>query len=663
MTLLQYLPALISSLFRIFTYIFLQIIPTRLAQAVLPAFYLLHLITTWICPKPNSTQVHGKGEKQLNGPVVRRKGHAKPLSTICFSLPTTSKRLHWLNISINTLLLLAAADLAVTPFFDTASSVVFTRMGAVYPDSVKLVVRYPNPNATEHTLLLVYREVQKNASDVSALWKDGPQLQLKEESDWVDTARLANLWPSTSYEYMLSTLNRTILPYPSAPIQFRTFPDPRLQSGSHFRFIASSCITPNFPYRGPLHRRTIRGYDLLADYIHSSSLPVAQEAFTEPIETSHPDEPQNDTVSGNVSDVDAQIRESKTTPITYITPPSTDFMLFLGDFIYADVPLYIGDDREAYRRLYRRNYESPSFKKIYESLPVFHAYDDHEFINNYGGEGKDIPPYDNASDAYNIYAGNANYDSRQPGQNFYDFQHGDIAFFVMDTRRYRSAATESDLASRTMLGDEQLSALYNWLYKVNETSTFKFIVSSVPFTSLWGHDAAIDSWAGFPSEKAALLNVLHSVPNVVILSGDRHEFAAIEFNTNDPNSHIVREFSTSPLSMFYIPFVHTLRMRSEESFISNSSSVDGSYEEVPYERAVAYLPKGNSKWSTFEIDTRDVEKPVLRIETVIDGQPAYHFEMVGVRVRPPNFTGLGSFVVTNVKDLFEKIGLQPRRWF
>jgi hypothetical protein len=39
-----------------------------------------------------------------------------------------------------------------------------------------------------------------------------------------------------------------------------------------------------------------------------------------------------------------------------------------GDFIYADVPLYFGDDEEAYRRLYRRNYNSPSFRKVYEKL-------------------------------------------------------------------------------------------------------------------------------------------------------------------------------------------------------------------------------------------------------------------------------------------------------
>lgn len=132
--------------------------------------------------------------------------------------------------------------------------------------------------------------------------------------------------------------------------------------------------------------------------------------------------------------------------------------------------------------------------------------------------------------------------------------------------------------------------------QVNQTSTFKFIVSSVPFTSLWTHDAQTDSWAGYESEKAALLNVLHTVPNVVILSGDRHEFAAIEFNP-DGFGHRVVEISTSPLSMFYIPFIRTLRQASE-STVNSTKVVDGEkiVEEIPQERVLKYIAQGNYKW-------------------------------------------------------------------
>ena len=84
---------------------------------------------------------------------------------------------------------------------------------------------------------------------------------------------------------------------------------------------------------------------------------------------------------------------------------------------------------------------------------------------------------------------------------------------------------------------------------MNSTSTFKFIVTSVPFTSLWTHDATVDSWAAYPTEKAAILDAIATVPNVIILSGDRHEFAMVEFNHFSSTGYQVLEISTSPLSM------------------------------------------------------------------------------------------------------------------
>jgi len=190
--------------------------------------------------------------------------------------------------------------------------------------------------------------------------------------------------------------------------------------------------------------------------------------------------------------------------------------------------------------------------------------------------------------------------------------------------------------------------------QVNQTATFKFIITSVPFTSLWTHDAQIDSWAAYASEKASLLSALHTVPNVYLLSGDRHEFAAIEFNPLNETgtaAHVVREFSTSPLSMFYVPLIRTLRTASEAvvprtrlRMVDEENPMEEVVEEVPMERVVKYLPIGNYKWlrlflcdvcrililttsvlcrSAIEIDTRNPEHPKLNLEVVIDGKVAY----------------------------------------
>jgi alkaline phosphatase D len=171
------------------------------------------------------------------------------------------------------------------------------------------------------------------------------------------------------------TTNRTILSYPSSPIPFRTFPDPRLPSGNHFRFVVSSCVTQNFPYV-PFQGNTIKGFDLLARYLftdspHDSPVVDGRSASinsTTISESSSSAQLPDEILAIPSSGVPSRWADSSEHASAQ---PSAEFLLFLGDFIYADVPMYIGDDREAYRRLYRRNYQSTSFRKIYERLRLF----------------------------------------------------------------------------------------------------------------------------------------------------------------------------------------------------------------------------------------------------------------------------------------------------
>jgi alkaline phosphatase D len=278
-----------------------------------------------------------------------------------------------MTLFINTLLLFVVADFVVTPFFDTATDLVFTRVGSVYPDRIKIVARYPFLNDTENSdIRVVYRQLDGPGTET---WKDGPVMNFTKESDWVDTVTLRGLWPRTSYECEFDCI---LYPYPLTlqetdtfhplndtsimrPIQFRTFPDPRLPTGHRFRFVVSSCILPNFPYRGPLHSRSIKGFDLLTDYLFSKpNRRVSQHSESEEVSDT------SATTSDAATEVPSPIEQDKSEVIPLSS--QAEFLLFLGDFIYADVPMYIGDNKEAYRRLYRRNYLSDSFRKLYEKL-------------------------------------------------------------------------------------------------------------------------------------------------------------------------------------------------------------------------------------------------------------------------------------------------------
>lgn len=283
--------------------------------------------------------------------------------------------------------------------------------------------------------------------------------------------------------------------------------------------------------------------------------------------------------------------------------------------------------------------------------------------------------------------------------------YGETAFFVWDTRKHRTPASEEDDEHKTMLGSEQKDAFYRWLSAVNSTSTFKFVSSSVPFMTLWGGaldvDSQQDSWAAYQTERKELMDVMQVsikrvrkfrlfqigsslmnkwknretslrlaparrnvesqetltslpfppfsqyVPNVIVLSGDRHEFAAAGIGSSESikaGQHPVVEFSTSPLSMFWLP-VKTL-------------SQDNGLGETGEDKLYKYLPEGNIKWSEFTVDTRNPLSPVVNVRVVIDGEVAWKVKIVGKQVREPP-QAIGGMA----KSFLELLGFKKFKWF
>ncbi|GJJ12494.1 hypothetical protein Clacol_006736 [Clathrus columnatus] len=533
-------------------------------------------------------------------------------------------------------LLAGVYDLRTISSRDIASSVVFSRVGAVGPNEAKIVIRYPE--IENGMIRVLWRQAD---STLEQTWNPGPLVTLQSEKDWVGVVRLAGLWPRTNYEYCLAFENSTILPYPPHPIPFRTFPDPTLSTGSKFKFIASSCILPNFPYL-PFQNRRIKGFDLLSQYIESHERQVLSTPIEKPMAYSD-------------SNIHIDLINS--------TPPSIEFILLLGDFIYADVPQYGGYDLESYRRLYRRVYASPSFRKVYERHPILNIFDDHEFYNDFAGNSSNSTQVlRTAPSAYSLYNGQANYDPMVENEHYYTFRYGDVAFFVLDTRLHRTPSGMKE-HEKTMLGEQQLASLREWLQQVNSTATFKFIVSSVPFTSLWTVNGE-DTWRGYIKERNEILAIISTIPNIYIISGDRHEFAAIEYM----DSKVV-EFSTSPLSMFYIPILRSLKKQSKRLgetpvlYTQNEEGTVLSDVNLPQERVLKYLPLGNFKWTTFEVDTTDHQMPTLKVETVINGKAEWRHSIFGEAVDIKPSKVVSSNIAKGLKDALGKIGLSPEKWF
>lgn len=409
----------------------------------------------------------------------------------------------------------------------------------------------------------------------SDAWKSAGQLYwLSNDTDFTSSLTLTKLHPTSRYQYSVSN-NQTGF-FVTAPPAGET-----ATATGKFTFLTSSCIKAHFPYSPFSHPLSITGFQHLAKWIPSLQ---------------------------------------------------ASFMLFLGDFIYIDVPRRFGSDVESYRQQYRQVYASPDFPAASNSLPWIHVIDDHDIANDWDQGLQD--PYPAAIEPWNLYHKSVN--PPPAGNSTYaTFTHGPASFFLLDTRRYRSStrAYPSDSPKKTMLGSTQLSSLLSFLSHRDPPGVkWKFIISSVPFTRNWRINAA-DTWGGFLHERNLILAAMWDVSargvGVVILSGDRHEFGATAFRPPKdgpwPLSATVHEFSCSPLNQFYLP--------------------TRSYFELPGqdEVCIKYVPDGNSKFGAVELETVGTrgatEQGVLRYRLFVDGEESWDYVLTTPEVREGGMRG------------------------
>ncbi|KAH0265595.1 Metallo-dependent phosphatase, partial [Aureobasidium melanogenum] len=369
-------------------------------------------------------------------------------------------------------------------------------------------------------------------------WIHGSVSQFSNVTDFVETILLRDLSEDTLYEYRTNTFLRG---------SFRT----TAQSPKQWSMVSSSCISPGFPYNPVGNSLEIQGLTHLSRYIQARSI---------------------------------------------------DFMLFLGDFIYIDLPLPQRQTNIGYRRAYRRVYASPSWTPALQDLSFIHTYDDHEFENDWASNTTGI--FWDAVEPFQHYQGNANPPS-DFNDSYFTFHRGDVHFFVMDARRYRSSAEVVDGPDKTMLGGKQLADLLHWLATA---PGLKVVVSSVPFTRNWRGPESADSWAGYLHERQKILQSMWETQGVIISSGDRHEHATTEFPSPDGKKKVV-EFSTSPLSQFYQPF-------------------ERMYQQIEdTDVAIYHHPWGISKFGALHFDTSHQDEWKVKFELIVDGRKVWYTEI------------------------------------
>lgn len=289
-----------------------------------------------------------------------------PILTLVTGLPSPTSMI-WtgLTFGLNLLLVLGMLDLTYrSALLYPAHDLSFTRLGFISDTSAKILIR--EPDHQQLPIHVSYRHADHPVSGNSrqlfdSAWKHVSEIrELTEDTDFTTIAYLQHLQPDTRYQYAFSNNKTGYLVTAPRPGHFtqRHPSSPRsadAATSGTFSFLHSSCILPNFPYSGPFnHPLQIPGLAYLPK-------------------------------------------------ILFIVRPA--FMLFLGDFIYIDVPRRHGEDIATYRREYRQVYASPDWPKAatvpsatYEApydaydLPWLHVYDDHEIANDWSANTSGVYP-------------------------------------------------------------------------------------------------------------------------------------------------------------------------------------------------------------------------------------------------------------------------------
>ncbi|KAK2732355.1 hypothetical protein FQN57_002928 [Myotisia sp. PD_48] len=591
---------LLSTVLRIISYGFLRWIPGHHGPPIVLTTLCLYLGSIWAfhsasSSEPVSAQPRGPDKKVQTSCDWIKEQISKVISLLTGVPCSTSKVITWITVGINVLLGVLVFDLVfrgigLYPTHDLR----FSRIGYVSSDTAKILIREPDQGNLPLRIAYKRTDTGPDAGWIEA----GKVLSLNESTDYTIPITLHQLEESTRYQYLVSN---------ALSGEFVTAAALGSPGSNQLSFWTSSCIKPNFPYNFFSHPLRIRGIETLAK--------VADK-------------------------IKQQFQPA--------------FMLFLGDFIYIDVPLRLGSSVAHYREEYRRVYSSPSWHKGGHppmDIPWIHTIDDHEIANDWH-QGNLTAPYPAAFDPYQHYHVSVNPPipssphAIPSNTSYFAFTRGPASFFIIDSRTYRSPPS---FDGSTMLGSAQLESLLEYISQPEpEGVKWKIISSSVPFTKNW-QIGTKDTWGGYLKERRVVFEAMWRAEaelgvRIVLLSGDRHEFGATRFHKASTQASDslkplhelqsgpgpgIHEFCVGPLSQFYLP-TRSYRQLDDQDI------------------SIQYVPDGNFKFGAVDIETLPDGESVLIYSLYVDGELAWKYKL-SVPIDKNEFPP-GQILVEYVKD-------------
>ncbi|WP_372845834.1 alkaline phosphatase [Pontiella sp.] len=215
-------------------------------------------------------------------------------------------------------------------------------------------------------------------------------------------------------------------------------------------------------------------------------------------------------------------------------------MLLLGDIA--------ADDREGQINMHRADYQlrdvSTAWKQLASNVPVYAAWDDHDYFNN---DLSGVPKRLTAADrdgVRGVWHQNWNNPPANDGREgiYFNTRTGPVEIIMLDTRSCRDNARQGERGS--YLGERQMA----WLTKTLRDSTAPFKVISSG--TMWSDyvTKAKDSWGTWdPQAREEIFRLIEqeNIGGVLLISGDRH--GARGFKIPRPSGFDFLEFEAASL--------------------------------------------------------------------------------------------------------------------
>lgn len=279
-----------------------------------------------------------------------------------------------------------------------------------------------------------------------------------------------------------------------------------------------------------------------------------------------------------------------------------DFMLWLGDNLYLREVDY--DSRSGILKRYTHDRSLPELQPVLGSMHHYAVWDDHDFGPNDSDRGYFLK--DKTLDAFKMFWANPTYGiNGRPGITTM-FQWGDVDFFLLDNRYYRTPNNRKT-GEREMFGDEQIQWLVDNLIK--SQAPFKIIATGGQILNPVEKDY-LEIFNRFPKEKERLLNLIHEekISGVLFLTGDRHHSELTKLDRE--GSYPLYDFTISSFTAGVSPGkdeLNTLRVPGKIADEHNFAifTVSGKNKNRIL-KCTVYDVKGNALWD-YSIDENELK--------------------------------------------------------